>query len=69
MKGYYGDRQDRFASLEKHGFRAMLLRLLETEYKLIGSPRVLQMLTDDVELLMQEYFRGATALSRARFVG
>ena len=56
MKGYYGDRQDRFASLEKRGFRAMLLRLLETEYKLIGSPRVLQMLADDVELLQQEYF-------------
>jgi hypothetical protein len=56
MKGYYGDRRDRFASLEKRGFRAMLLRLLETEYKLIGSPRVLQMLADDVEQLMQEYF-------------
>lgn len=56
MKGYYGDRQDRFASLEKRGFRAALLRLLETEYKLIGSPRVLQMLADDVEQLMLEYF-------------
>jgi hypothetical protein len=56
MKGYYGDRQDRFASLEKRGFRAALLRLLQTEYKLIGSPRVLQMLADDVEQLMLEYF-------------
>lgn len=56
MKGYYGDRRDRFASLEKRGFRAALLRLLESAYKLIGSHRVLQMLADDVEQLMQEYF-------------
>jgi len=56
MKGYYGDRRDRFASLEKRGFRASLLRLLETEYKLIGSHRVLQMLSDDIERLLGEYF-------------
>jgi hypothetical protein len=56
MKGYYGDRQDRFASLEKRGFRAALLRLLETEYKLVGSHRVLQMLSDDIEQLLREYF-------------
>lgn len=40
MKGYYGDRRDRFASLEKRGFRAALVRLLETEYKLLGSHRI-----------------------------
>jgi hypothetical protein len=56
MKGYYGDRRDRFASLEKRGFRATLLRLLETEYKLVGSHRVLQMLSDDIEQLLREYF-------------
>jgi len=56
MKGYYGDRGDRFASLEKRGFRAALLRLLETEYKLAGSHRVLEMLNDDIEQLIQEYY-------------
>lgn len=56
MKGYYGDRRDRFASLEKRGFRAALLRLLEMEYKLVGSHRVLQMLSDDIEQLLREYF-------------
>jgi len=55
MKGYYGDRQDRFASLEKRGFRAALVRLLETEYKLLGSHRVLQMLSDEIVQLFEEY--------------
>lgn len=55
MKGYYGDRQDRFASLEKRGFRAALVRLLETEYKLIGSHRILQMLSDEIVQLFEEY--------------
>lgn len=55
MKGYYGDRQDRFASLEKRGFRAALVRLLETEYKLIGSHRVLEMLSDEIVQLFEEY--------------
>lgn len=56
MKGYYANRQDRFASVEKRGFRAALLRLLETEYKLIGSHRVLSALAEDIEQLQQEYF-------------
>jgi len=55
MKGYYGDRQDRFASLEKRGFRAALVRLLETEYKLIGSHRILQMLSDEIVQLFEAY--------------
>lgn len=55
MKGYYGDRRDRFASLEKRGFRAALVRLLETEYKLVGSHRVLQMLSEEVVQLFEEY--------------
>jgi len=56
MKGYYGDRGDRFASLEKRTFRSALIHLLETEYKLIGSHRVLEALADDIEHLQQEYF-------------
>jgi len=56
MKGYYGDRRDRFASLEKRTFRTALIHLLETEYKLIGSHRVLEALSDDVEQLQGEYF-------------
>lgn len=56
MKGYYGNRQDRFGSIQKRGFRSALIRLLETEYKLIGSHRVLALLADDIEQLQREYF-------------
>jgi len=56
MKGYYGDRRDHFASIEKRNFRAALIRLLETEYKILGSRRVLEALVDDIEVLEHEYF-------------
>jgi hypothetical protein len=56
MKGYYGDRQDRFASIEKRGFRSALMHLLETDYKIIGSRRVLEALAEDIEHIQQEYF-------------
>jgi len=56
MKVNYGKRQDRYESVQKRGFRAALIRLLETEYKLIGSHRVLATLADDIEQLQREYF-------------
>lgn len=56
MKGNYLNHQDRFASLEKRNFRAALVRLLEREYKILGSRRVLSVLADDIEQLQQEYF-------------
>lgn len=56
MKGVYVDRRDRFESLTKRSFGSALLRLLEQEYKLVGSRRVLEMLVEDVEALMAEYF-------------
>ena len=56
MKGIYSGQQDRFASLERRGFRSALMHMLETEYKLIGSRRVLQVLCEDIEGLMEEYF-------------
>jgi hypothetical protein len=62
MKGYYGDRRDLFSSLEKRSFRSALLRLLESEYKLIGSRRVLNVLADDIERLQEEYFPGRERL-------
>ena len=56
MKTSYGKRRDRYESVQKRGFRAALIRLLETEYKLIGSHRVLAALADDIEQLQREYF-------------
>lgn len=56
MRGVYVDRQDHFEGIKKRTFRSGLIRLLEREYKVIGSRRVLEMLADDVEELQREYF-------------
>ena len=54
MKVSYSKRRDRYESVQKRGFRAALIRLLETEYKIIGSHRVLATLADDIEQLQRE---------------
>ncbi len=56
MKGFYGNRRDRFESILKRNFRSSLIRLLEQEYKILGSHRILEMLADDIESLQQDYF-------------
>jgi len=47
---------DRFASAAKRDFKTALIRLLEQEYKVLGSRRILVMLAEDLEQLHQEYF-------------
>jgi hypothetical protein len=47
---------DRFESAAKRNFKTALIRLLEQEYKVLGSRRILVMLADDLEQLHQEYF-------------
>lgn len=56
MRGVYVDRRDHFEGVKKRSFRNALIRLLEQEYKVIGSRRVLEMVADDVETLQTEYF-------------
>ncbi|UCE08076.1 MAG: hypothetical protein JSW07_08625, partial [bacterium] len=56
MKGYYVNRHDYFDGINKRKFRHSLIRLLEKEYKLLGSRRILEMLADDIESLQREYF-------------
>ncbi|MCK4819537.1 DUF1670 domain-containing protein [bacterium] len=56
MNVNYSAYRDRFASLEKRTFRTALIQLLESDYKLIGSHRILEALADDIEYLQQEYF-------------
>ena len=48
--------RDRYESITKRDFKTALIRLLESEYKIIGSRRVLLMLADDIEQLHQEYY-------------
>ncbi len=47
---------DRYESITKRDFKTSLIRLLESDYKVLGSRRVLVMLADDVEQLQQEYY-------------
>lgn len=48
--------RDRFEALTKRSYRQAIVHLLETEYKIIGSHRVLEQLAEDVESLNREYF-------------
>ena len=48
--------RDRYESITKRDFKTSLIRLLESQYKVLGSRRVLMMLADDVEQLHQEYY-------------
>ena len=40
-------------------FRQAIIHLLETEYKLVGSHKVIQMIADDISDLHTEYYRNA----------
>jgi hypothetical protein len=41
----------------QHTFRQAIIHLLENEYKLLGSHRVIQMIADDIAELQAEYYR------------
>jgi hypothetical protein len=43
--------RDRYESINKRNFRSGLLHLLENEYKILGSRKILEMLADDIENL------------------
>jgi len=43
----------------QHTFRQAIVYLLETEYKLVGSHKVIQMIADDIAELQAEYYRDA----------
>jgi len=45
-----------YASIEKRTFQSALVHMLEREYRIIGSQRVLKILAEDVEALVQEFF-------------
>jgi len=52
MKGL----RDRFESIPKRNFRNSLIKLLEEEYKILGSRKILEMLSDDIENLHREFY-------------
>lgn len=48
--------RDRYESINKRNFHQAIVNLLETEYKVIGSKKILDMLADDIENLHREYY-------------
>lgn len=45
-----------YASIEKRTFQAALIHLLETEYRIVGSHRILKILAEDVEALVEQFY-------------
>lgn len=50
--------RDRYESINKRNFRTAIINLLENEYKIMGSRKILQILADDIENLHREYYPG-----------
>jgi hypothetical protein len=55
--------RDRFEALTKRTYRQAIVHVLETEYKIIGSHRVLEQLAIDVEDLNRTYFGEQTKMA------
>ena len=49
--------RDRYESIKKRNFHQAVVKLLEDEYKILGSRKVLDMLADDIENLHREHYR------------
>jgi len=47
--------KDRYEAISKRTFKSALIQLLEREYKVLGSHKVLGMLADDIDSLYREF--------------
>jgi len=47
--------RDRYESINKRNFRSALINLLESDYKILGSRKILSMLAEDIEQLHSEF--------------
>ena len=48
--------RNRYESIPKRNFRNAIVRLLEVQYKILGSHKVLQMIADDILALHKEFY-------------
>lgn len=48
--------RDRYESINKRDFRTALINLLENDYKLLGSRKIIELLSEDIEDLHNEYY-------------
>jgi len=51
-----------YASIEKRTFQAAVMHLLETEYRIVGSHRILKVLAEDIEALVTQFYPKAERL-------
>jgi hypothetical protein len=47
---------DRYGSIPKRNFRNAIIRLLEDQYKLVGSHKVINLIADDIERLHRDFY-------------
>ena len=47
---------NRYESIPKRSFRNAIIRLLEENYKLIGSHKVIQMIAEDIMDLHRQFY-------------
>ncbi|MCD6317756.1 DUF1670 domain-containing protein [Candidatus Aerophobetes bacterium] len=52
-----------YLSMGKRNFKQALVHLLETEYKIIGSHKVIQMIAEDIEDLTRQFFPSSSCLA------
>jgi hypothetical protein len=57
-----------YQSIPKRTFQSALIHLLETEYKVVGSHRILQMIAEDVDRLREAFFPETARLGRGYLV-
>jgi hypothetical protein len=57
-----------YQSSVQHTFRQAVVHLLENEYKLIGSHKVIQMIANDLADLQEEFFQDAPRVSPGQVV-
>jgi len=57
-----------YRSITQRTFRQAVIHLLENEYKLVGSHKVLQMIADDIADLQAEYYRDAALVPPGHIV-
>lgn len=60
--------RDRYASINKRNFRNALINLLETDYKVLGSRKILSMLSEDIEFLYKDFHKPASQVGFGEIV-
>ena len=60
--------RDRYSSIPKRNFRNSLIKLFEDEYKILGSRKILELLSDDIENLHKEFYPDKTGVGFGEIV-